>query len=165
MSEVIIQPLHMVQHFADACGEWSMDAWGNYPVNRGNSLEQTQQRYRQKAAAQQDDSFPFSWVASVNGKAAGMASLMPVEHDDFPELTPWLGIMYVAEEFRREGIATSLIHTVHDRARELGYEEIFLSTPDMMSVYENSANYKIISNGIRDPSGKHDSMCLMRRDL
>ena len=110
-----------------------MDAWGNYPINANNTLEQTQARYREKAKTQQDDSFPFSWVASVNGRAAGMASLIPEEHDDFPELTPWLGIMYVAKEFRNGGIATALIHTVHNRAKELGHKEIFLSTPDAVS--------------------------------
>ncbi len=164
MSEVIIQPLHMTQHFADACGSWSMDAWRTYPINANNTLAQTQNRYREKAGAQHDNSFPFTWVASIDGKAAGMASLMPEEHDDFPELTPWLGIMYVAEEFRHRGIATSLINTVHDRAKQLGHKEIFLSTPDAMTLYKKSG-YRTISNGINDPSGKLDSICLMRRDL
>lgn len=72
---------------------------------------------------------PVSFVARIDGAAAGVASLMA---DCLPtgEVKPFLTELFVAESFRRQGVGTALCQRVKLQAAEFGHSELFLYTRD-----------------------------------
>jgi GNAT superfamily N-acetyltransferase len=51
------------------------------------------------------------------------------------DLTPWLGGMWVAPQYRGRGIGTALCSVVEEKAEVLGYDELFLFTLDKQPWY------------------------------
>lgn len=77
------------------------------------------------------------WVAEVDGTVAGMVGLERLDNGEAE-----VRRMYVAADFRRRGLGRKLLAFVEDRARDLGYTRIVLSTsalqPQAKALYEVS---------------------------
>ncbi len=74
------------------------------------------------------DRIPLSLLASVEGRPAGTVNLV---HDDIferPDLHPWLAALYVLPEFRRSGVASSLMRSVSCHAARLGVSGLYIGT-------------------------------------
>ena len=83
------------------------------------------------------DELPVVLVALQNGEFAGTASL--IADDELPDAIepgPWVAAVYVADEYRGQGIGTALVGQLQHRARALGISEIFLYTENGMPWYE-----------------------------
>ena len=83
------------------------------------------------------DVLPIAWLAHDGDRAAGTASLRASDLPGREDLTPWLGGVYVAPAFRGRGIASALCRTVEQRARELGFNRLYLFTLDKRALYEH----------------------------
>ena len=82
-----------------------------------------------------DELVPSTWVAIESGAALGSASLLQHDMDTHPELAPWLASVFVAPEFRRLGIAATLVRRVMHEARAGGIDTVHLFTPDQARFY------------------------------
>jgi predicted N-acetyltransferase YhbS len=71
---------------------------------------------------------PIALVATVGGTPAGTVSLIENDDEQRPYLRPWLAALYVAPEYRSQGIGSSLVNALRARADKLGESEIFLGT-------------------------------------
>lgn len=90
------------------------------------SLEHAEKTY---TAHMNSERLPLTLVAVLNGKPIGMASLR--ENDGIREdLTPWLGSLIVHPDYRRQGVGEELINLVKDRARQMGFEKLYLLALD-----------------------------------
>lgn len=69
---------------------------------------------------------PETWIALVNDFPVGMITLKENDLWTRKDLNPWLSSLYVAPEFRRQGIARHLIEQVIRRASELNYDNLYL---------------------------------------
>jgi GNAT superfamily N-acetyltransferase len=74
-------------------------------------------------------------VALADGQLLGSASLVAQDMEIHPELSPWLASVYVAPEFRRQGIGSALVERVVGEARALGVSRLHLYTPDKEGFY------------------------------
>jgi GNAT superfamily N-acetyltransferase len=74
------------------------------------------------------DKLPVSLVAISDGKVCGTASLKAESVTTHKHLTPWLAALLVAPTFRRRGIANQLIAAVEEKARQLGFNSIYIGT-------------------------------------
>ena len=81
------------------------------------------------------DQLPIAWVAHEGGQVQGIAALRVDDLHGREDLTPWLGGVFVAPEFRRRGIGEALCHRIEREARVLGYGELYLFTLDKQSWY------------------------------
>ena len=56
---------------------------------------------------------------------------------DFPpvEYLPWVGVVFVGEDYRGQRISQKLIEVMEQKAKELGYDRIYLVT-DHVNLYE-----------------------------
>lgn len=71
------------------------------------------------------DSIPLTFVALLNDKPVGMSSLR--ESDGIrPDLMLWLGSLVVAPDYQKQGIGEKLINATKEKARQLGFEQLFL---------------------------------------
>ncbi|MBL7479186.1 GNAT family N-acetyltransferase [Legionella bononiensis] len=72
-----------------------------------------------------DDTLPLTIVALDVGKPVGMCSLR--ENDGIrQDLKPWLGSLVVDPAYQKQGIGTMLIEAIKNKARDLGFNNLYL---------------------------------------
>lgn len=101
-------------------------------LNPSVTLEQRTQRLRQSL---QKGQLPITFVAvSEDGTLLGSASILPstITHK---HLAPWLSAVFVPTEHRRKGIASALSLRAATEAAAMGYETLYLFTPQNESLY------------------------------
>jgi N-acetylglutamate synthase-like GNAT family acetyltransferase len=81
------------------------------------------------------DQLPIAWVAHANGRLFGSAALRVHDIEGHEQLTPWLGGVFVGEQFRRRGIGEVLCGTVEEAARSRGVQTLYLFTLDKQAWY------------------------------
>jgi GNAT superfamily N-acetyltransferase len=114
-------PLHL---------RWQRTQFGY--ITPTTTLEDRGERLRRSL---QKDAFPMALIAlSANGTLLGSAGILraTITHK---HLTPWLFSVYVPEEFRGQGIASALSLRAIDEAARLGFERLYLFTPQNESLY------------------------------
>jgi GNAT superfamily N-acetyltransferase len=77
----------------------------------------------------------ITFLALSGDTPLGTASLTAHDMDTRMELSPWLASVYVAPEYRRQGTGTALVQRVADEAKALGFETLYLYTPDQEAFY------------------------------
>ena len=81
---------------------------------------------------------PIVLVALENDAFIGTASL--IADDELPNATepgPWVAAVFVAPSHRHQGVGSSLVMELHERAAMVGIAEIFLYTETGASWYES----------------------------
>jgi len=68
-------------------------------------------------------------------RPVGTAGLMRSDLESRPDLTPWLGGLYVEPAFRGRGHATALVRQVEDFARAAQVSVLWLYTPNADGLY------------------------------
>lgn len=81
------------------------------------------------------DALPIAWVAHIDDEPVGTAALRAADLPGHEHLTPWLGGVFVHRPFRRRGVGSALCGVVEDKARALGFERLYLFTPDQQALY------------------------------
>ncbi len=116
----LIKPLGECPGYAPVLAYWSYNLWYR---SRPIGYDLIIKAYRQRAAGA---GVPAAFVAIEEDMPVGMVSL---KNDDLwsrKDLNPWLASLYVVPEFRRRGIAEALVGAVIEKARGLGYPELYL---------------------------------------
>ena len=109
---------------------WHHAAWSH--LNPGGSLERRIEKMQDYLG---DEPLPTMYVWVDGDDVLGSAALVACDMDTRPELAPWLANVYVSEARRRLGIGAALVRQVTAKARELGFRELFLFTPDKAHFY------------------------------
>jgi len=81
------------------------------------------------------DQLPIAWVAHADGQLFGTAALRLHDIEEREDLTPWLGGVFVGEQFRRRGIGAALGTAVEQAARSRGVHTLYLFTLDKQAWY------------------------------
>ncbi len=75
------------------------------------------------------------FVAMVNGKIVGMASLAKEDYYPLPEIFPWVSSVFVTEEYRGQRISAKLIDFANEHARVLGFRKTYIPS-EHVGLYE-----------------------------
>lgn len=103
---------------------WWFDQWGY--VNPSVTFEQQTEDIR---SAMSRDEVPVHVVALRDDQPVGVAMLKDHEMQDrYPNKRYWLGNVYVAEEWRGQGIAAKLAMKIVEIARAKGIPALHLQT-------------------------------------
>lgn len=145
MSEIIIENLATCPELVDqVAGYWQAE-WSS---DKGPTGFETQKRSIEKNL--NTHKAPFILVAYTEpntlraclpaGKResrslVGTAALFLHDLDSRPDLSPWMGGIFTAPEYRGRGIAKNLIEKVLCKAQELGYHTIYLHTEHTAGLY------------------------------
>lgn len=105
------------------CAAWAFNTWGKY-----NSSYTLDKRIKSFSEHCNKDQLPLTIIAlNREHTPVGMSSLR--SNDGIrPDLSPWLGSVYVEPAYRNRGIAGQLVRQTHCIAQELGIETIYLLT-------------------------------------
>ena len=83
---------------------------------------------------------PIGLVATQGGRIYGTVAL---DVDATTQLTPAVVGLLVGNEYRGKGVATTLLKSAEDLARDLGYEKLYVSTAVLGSHLERTGWRKI----------------------
>ena len=99
-------------------------------------------------------SIPFCLVAHDEGNYVGSVLGLVSDLEDRPELSPWIGALWVEPEFRKQGVAAALVRAALDELFALGHEVAFLcATTEKRGMYER-LGWKLIEADVGE--GKLD---------
>ncbi|MBQ4088824.1 MAG: GNAT family N-acetyltransferase [Clostridia bacterium] len=76
---------------------------------------------------------PF--VAIMNGKIIGMATIMKSDYYPLPEIFPWISTVFVSEDYRGNRISGKLIDFANQYAKEIGFANTYIPT-EHIGLYE-----------------------------
>ena len=125
ISYLVEYPQYMPQ-----LAQWMFEEWD---VMLGEKTPEV--RIRKLNAHLNRDQLPIAWVAHADGRLLGSAALRVHDLEGREDLTPWLGGVFVGEQFRRCGIGAALCTTVEEAARSRGVETLYLFTLDKQTWY------------------------------
>ncbi|MBI3560567.1 MAG: GNAT family N-acetyltransferase [Gammaproteobacteria bacterium] len=81
---------------------------------------------------------PIAWVAHDRSQVFGTAALRADDLPSHKNLSPWLGGVFVAPQFRRRGIGSALCSMVEQQAKHLhGVTTLYLFTLDKQHWYSS----------------------------
>jgi N-acetylglutamate synthase-like GNAT family acetyltransferase len=92
-------------------------------------------RVRKLQSHMNRNELPIAWLAHDGSRALGTAALRSYDLPGRQDLSPWLGGVYVAPQFRKRGIGSSLCRVVEMRAFEFGFQRLYLFTLDQQALY------------------------------
>lgn len=75
------------------------------------------------------------FVALVDGKIVGMASLFKTDYYPLPEIYPWVSSLFVTEAYRGQRISQKLVDYANDYAKSLGFERTYIPS-EHVGLYE-----------------------------
>jgi predicted N-acetyltransferase YhbS len=129
------KPTFLIEYLADhrsfipTLARWHHAQWHYLDV--GKSAQQRADALQKHGRGQ----VPTTVVALSGGRPLGSASLIAHDMDTRMELSPWLASVYVAPEHRGRGIGSALVQRIVAQARALGFEHLYLFTPDKERFY------------------------------
>lgn len=114
----------------DVVSRWTFDAWGS--LHPRTTFDEWRGETREDCGAR---GVPSVFVAMVDGKPVGTASLTASDMSIRPAMGPWLASVFVVPDWRGFGIASALVARVEAEARAIGVQSLHLYTPDQMALY------------------------------
>jgi uncharacterized protein (DUF952 family)/GNAT superfamily N-acetyltransferase len=144
-----------IVNIADALHHWQRAAELSVTEWKKNFPNDTVQTYFDLygLTGQYEGHFAETYVAiNANDELLGMATL--VDDDELPESNepgPWLAAVLTLPSTRLNGIGSTLVQRIVQRAHQLGHQELFLYTSDQQEWYANKGWIAIrntVLNGI-----------------
>ncbi len=108
--------------YMDTIAEWMYDWWGN---KDGYSLEAMRCFIKHSLGK---DRLPHTYIALIDQHIAGMFQFSYTDLVCRPDIYPWLCNVYVAPNYRHQGVFKTMMHQVVDCARNVALRELFLYT-------------------------------------
>jgi GNAT superfamily N-acetyltransferase len=123
---------YLIDHpeYIPQLAQWLFEQWD---VILGEKTPEA--RIEKLKAHMNRDELPIAWVAHASGQLLGTAALRVHDLEGREDLTPWLGGVFVASHFRRQGIGAALCATVENAARSRGIQTLYLFTLDKHAWY------------------------------
>ena len=75
------------------------------------------------------------FVAQLDGKIVGMASLFKTDYYPLPEICPWVSSLFVTEEWRGRRLSQMLVDHANAYAKGLGFERTYIPS-EHVGLYE-----------------------------
>lgn len=125
-----ILPLSECSEHVPTVAQWLHEEWGKNKPDASLS-----QAVKALKVLPDKDGLPISFLAMRQNSPVGVARLVKYDMDTRSDLTPWLANVFVPAPLRRQGIGTQLCAKVIDEAKALGFQKIFLFTPDRQFFY------------------------------
>jgi PAS domain S-box-containing protein len=109
--------------------------------------------------------FPRTLIAVSNGKLIGTVSILLNDLEQRIDLNPWIGCLYVKNEFRKQGVASKLLNEAeYLAANSLKIDSIYLFTENKELMYSKLGYNTLQQTEYRD-RGETKSITIMQKPL
>lgn len=107
-----------------------------------------------------DCKLPITYVALKGNDFLGTFSLRQCDLHSHSHLTPWIGGVLVPSEKRNQGIGSLLVKEGEAQAREMGFDSLYLFTPNKAPWYT-----KLGWSTVETASLNHTPITIMQKTL
>ena len=118
------------QEFIPTLVRWHHKEWAY--LRPGDSLEARVKRLRGACGRRE---IPTVVIAFADYMLLGSAMLIAHDMDTRMEWSPWLAGVFVAPDYRRQGIGIELVRRIVQDASALGVRQLYLYTPGAEQFY------------------------------
>lgn len=139
---MVISDLRDVLEHRDAVAERLWRAWWE---PNGAALSDVEAALDQVLAA---EGFPFTLVATREGRFAGTVTAIQSDIDDRPELGPCLAALWVEPEARGQGISRLLVAAVLARLAERGLSQVYLAAKPHLRGFYEMGGWTLVESGV-----------------
>lgn len=133
------------QNHLPTLAKWFHNEWGY--LHPGATLEN---RLKELSLYLINKNLPECFVLEQHNKLIASASLVNNDMDTRQDLFPWLASVYVDENLRKKGYGELVVKKVMNQAKQIGFKELFLFTPDQENWYKKFGWDKIERTTYRD---------------
>lgn len=102
---------------------------------------------------------PLALVAFADTLPVGSASLVDLDLPNYSHLTPWLGSLFVATPYQKQGIGYQLIQQIEQIAANMGYHHLYLFTWSAQAYYHKQG-WTLIDTTV--PPGRPESVIMQK---
>ena len=128
-SAASIGPLVLDSPAVSICARWRYDEFlKRYGFSLGDS-------HRQLVEVISQDDYEAAMIAEVGNTPVGLCMFVRDELDAAHDYSPWLASLYVASNFRGQGIGRDLVAAIESHARDVGENRMYLYTETAESFY------------------------------
>jgi N-acetylglutamate synthase-like GNAT family acetyltransferase len=92
-----------------------------------------------------DNDVPRFFIAMDNNRIIGSYALLRSDLNSRQDLTPWFACLYVEPDYRGKNIGSLLQKHALEKAKERGYQKLFLCTE--LTEYYEKTDWKYIGDG------------------
>jgi GNAT superfamily N-acetyltransferase len=129
--------IHYLGHhpgFAERLARWSWEEWQPIYEQRGQTWEHAVRNYQERLNI---NTMPLALVAfNESGELIGTVSLKYYDLDIRPEITVWVGGLFVVAEWRRRGVGSLLMTRAVEEAQRLKLPSLHLWTSSAENLYQ-----------------------------
>ncbi len=111
---------------------WFRREWEEY--FRGRAQEEVEGTF---VARMHRDTLPIALLAVEGNNVIGTVSLVEVSIASHVHLGPWIGGLYVVPDRRGRGVATALVRSASERARNIGFERLYIAVAGGLETYRS----------------------------
>ena len=129
INEITIVNLADDMKYIEEVATWLWDEWSK---DLGAKLEDVIYSTKHSMCK---DRVPQVYIAKFNDELVGTFSIWQNDLSSRQDLTPWLSVLYIKNEYRGQGIGTLLQEKCIQVVKDLGYESLYLIT-DHENYYE-----------------------------
>ena len=108
---------------------WHQQEWAS--LNPGETLDMRICRMQEYL---NDNFIPTTFIASQS-EVVGSAAIVTNDMDSRTEFSPWLASVFVAPDYRHQGIGSELVQHIMTQAKHRGIESLYLFTADNEQFY------------------------------
>ena len=124
--------------------KWIFKEWGY--VKPENSIESIAKQLSPRCNSK---TIPLTLIA-IDTEVLGTVSLVENDMKSHPELTPWLGSLYVRSDLRGQGIGELLCRKLLEEAQKLGHKKCYLFTDKQEAFYAKRGWRTILKENYRN---------------
>jgi len=118
---------------------WHFDQWGQ--LTGAHTFDEYVRVLEDSAT---NGNLPMVLVAIVDGMLAGSATLLTCDLPIRNHLSPWLGQLFVAPQYRSNGIGSSLVRAATVEARSIGYGQLYLYTSGTLPLFYERLGWSVL---------------------
>jgi GNAT superfamily N-acetyltransferase len=126
MSDIVFTNVLECPEAQETIARWMWSFWGN---------SRNYEFYRSLVAHSKTDEIPMIYAAFLDGKPVGAVALLRADLFSRQDLFPWMADLFVHPDYRSRGIGSALQDFILAKAKELGFQAIYLYTP-LVGYYE-----------------------------
>ena len=119
-------------HLIEQLATWSWTEWRSIYEQRGQNFTDALKNYQERTNF---DCLPLAFVAFAENELVGTISLKHQDLEIRPDITPWLGGLFVVPSWRRRGVASLLMRRAVEEAAKLNLPRLYLWTSSAEGLY------------------------------
>lgn len=83
-----------------------------------------------------EEGLPIGYACYNEKTLVGFCTLQKNNLKKYPEIYPWICSVMIFDEYRRQGFGTQMLQEIATKAKELGYQKVYLWTDQAPEFYK-----------------------------